>query len=949
MTGKGPDRMKLGNLVRSSILILGILSLVLLPLQSVEGDARPTIRIGVLNHTTYADQDANGEWQGLDIECMINVAQRAGFQVEFVDSLLEPDFLGELDRGTYDIVADVVRTPEREQHYLFTDESIGYTSSTLAVRSDDERWDYGNSEQVANMRIGVIASYANNRAFRHWCETHGVVPEVIEYSDISQMTAALLAGNIDGEVYTAVYEQERDDRLRTIMRFLPQSFYYAFRRDDMALKNRVDRALAEIIAGNPDYLTNLKSKYEEQYEVNVLPFSVAERQYIAAHPILTVAVIDHDEPYYMKGTDGADAGIIPDYYALAAEGTGFQFRYTVYGNMEEAAAAVKEGKADLLGLFSNGLVASQHYGLALTDAYFEVNRVLLVRMDQDPATMKRIAIRKGMPDSLLAKLRSDFSSAELVVYSSAQQSFDAVRDGDSEAVLLGLPSATWQLNQTNTNAYRILPMPGAAFELCGAVNNDNPLLCSILNKRIAATKDSFSGIVARNTMPKGDWHTTLLRIPPVFLLLIVVILLALVVGLIWALVMLRARQRERSAILTAQADTERQKLKVEAMQKNAEERNAFFANISHDMRTPLNAIMNFIGLAEKDGLSVEQRSQYLQKASSSSQLMLDLIDDTLTVSKLSSGKLVLHPKPCQLRQLFEAVAAPIKEAADRKNLTFQVDFQKLPDTVVRADHLSVEKIFLNLLSNAVRYTPEGGHIWYTAEQVSADAGQAAYVITVRDDGIGIRESFMPKLFEPFAQEKRQGYESVGTGLGLSIVRRLVSLMDGTITVDSILGKGTTFVVRLCFEPAVEEEPVNRAAEILPGAPDLQGKNVLLCEDNELNREIAIALLSDKGMTVVSAEDGRQGLTLFEDSAPGAFDAILMDIRMPVMDGIEATRAIRALSRPDAQTIPIIAMTADAFADDIQRCLDAGMRAHLAKPINPSLMFEVLRQQIHRSS
>ena len=446
-------------------------------------------------------------------------------------------------------------------------------------------------------------------------------------------------------------------------------------------------------------------------------------------------------------------------------------------------------------------------------------------------------------------------------------------------------------------------------------------------------------------MPKGDWQTTLLRIPSVFLLLIVVILLALVVGLIWALIMLRARQRERAAILTAQAETERQKIKVEAMQKNAEERNAFFANISHDMRTPLNAIMNFIGLAKKAGLSVEQRNQYLQKAASSSQLMLDLIDDTLTVSKLSSGKLVLHPELCQLRQLLEAVASPIKEAADRKKLTFQVDFQNLSDIVIRADHLSVEKIFLNLLSNAVRYTPEGGHIWYTAAQAAAAAGQAAYVITVRDDGIGMGESFLPKLFEPYAQEKRHGYASVGTGLGLSIVKRLVSLMDGTITVESRLGKGTTFVVRLCFETASEGKMVNRVAKILPEVPDLQGKNILLCEDNELNREIAIALLSDKGMTVVSAEDGRQGLALFEDSTPSSFDAILMDIRMPVMDGIETTRAIRALPRPDAQTIPIIAMTADAFADDIQRCMEAGMQAHLAKPIHPSLMFEALRQQM----
>ena len=945
MAGKGPDRMKLGNLVRSSVLILGIVSMVLLPLQLAEGDARPMVRVAVLNHTTYADQDANGEWQGLDVECMINVAQRAGFQVEFVDSLLDPDFLGGLDRGSYDIVADVVRTPEREQQYLFTDESIGYTNSTLAVRSDDERWDYGNSEQVANMRIGVITSYANNQAFRYWCEAHGVSPKIIEYSDVYQMTSALLAGNIDGEVYTAVYEQERDDRLRTIMRFLPQSFYYAFRKDNMDLKNRVDRALAEIIAGNPGYLTSLKSKYEEQYEVNVLPFSLAERQYIAAHPILTVAVIAHDEPYYIKGKDGADAGIIPDYYALVAEGTGFEFRYAVYENMAEAVAAVKEGEADLLGLFSNGLVASQRYGLVLTDAYFGVNRVLLTRMDQDPAKIRHVAVRKGIPDSLLAKLRSDFSSAEMVVYSGAQQSFAAVQGGEAEAVLMGMPSATWQLNQTKTNAYRILPIAGASFDLCGAVNSDNLLLGSILNKRIAVTKDNFSGIVARNTMPKGDWQTTLLRIPSVFLLLIVVILLALVVGLIWALIMLRARQRERAAILTAQAETERQKIKVEAMQKNAEERNAFFANISHDMRTPLNAIMNFIGLAKKDGLSVEQRNQYLQKAASSSQLMLDLIDDTLTVSKLSSGKLVLHPELCQLRQLLEAVASPIKEAADRKKLTFQVDFQNLSDIVIRADHLSVEKIFLNLLSNAVRYTPEGGHIWYTAAQAAAAAGQAAYVITVRDDGIGMGESFLPKLFEPYAQEKRHGYASVGTGLGLSIVKRLVSLMDGTITVESRLGKGTTFVVRLCFETASEGKMVNRVAKILPEVPDLQGKNILLCEDNELNREIAIALLSDKGMTVVSAEDGRQGLALFEDSTPSSFDAILMDIRMPVMDGIETTRAIRALPRPDAQTIPIIAMTADAFADDIQRCMEAGMQAHLAKPIHPSLMFEALRQQM----
>ena len=445
-------------------------------------------------------------------------------------------------------------------------------------------------------------------------------------------------------------------------------------------------------------------------------------------------------------------------------------------------------------------------------------------------------------------------------------------------------------------------------------------------------------------MPKGDWQTTLLRIPSVFLLLIVVILLALVVGLIWALIMLRARQRERAAILTAQAETERQKIKVEAMQKNAEERNAFFANISHDMRTPLNAIMNFIGLAKKDGLSVEQRNQYLQKAASSSQLMLDLIDDTLTVSKLSSGKLELRLEPCRAMELLATVALPVRELAEHKKIDFQVDFSQMQDDMILADQLNIEKIFLNLLTNAVRYTPQGGHIWYIVSQEEQEAGKACYVMTVRDDGIGIHEDFLPHLFEPFAQEKRKGYESVGTGLGLSIVDRLVRLMGGSIEVKSKPGEGTAFRVILSFA-RVQESQVPLRQDISYDHTKLSGKTVLLCEDNALNREIAIALLKDKNMSVVCAENGEIGVNIFSASAAAEFAAILMDVRMPVMDGLQATREIRSLQRPDAKQIPIIALTADAFADDIQKCREAGMNDHVAKPVNPEVMFSVLLRNL----
>lgn len=935
--------MEKGRFMRNILSCFALLCCVLfvmgLPVFAEPAGIRPTIKVGVLNHSTYADRDKQGIWHGLDIECMISIAQRAGLDVEFIDSSLDSDFLGSLNHHTYDIVADVVKTPEREADYLFTDEAIGYTLSTMAVRADDDRWDYGNIEQVSYMRIGILSSYANNADFRKWCTEHGVTPEIIEYPDIVQMKKALLDGEIDADVYTAVYHEDAD-KLRTIMKFLPESFYYAFRKDDLALKNQVDHALFQILAGNVDYLQGLKSKYDEQYKVNIVPFSAAERAYLAEHPVITIAVLDHDAPYYEKKLDGADGGIIPDYYALIAKDTGLCFRYAAYANLDEAVAEIKCGKADVLGLFSNGIIASQQYGLVLTDSYYTVSRVLLTKAGKNLSGLDSIAVRSGTPDALLGNIRTEFSEAELKSYASAEECFAAMAMGKTAAVLLGLPSATWQINQTNANAYSIIPMHGASFELCGAVSNDNSILCSILNKRIAATKDNFSGIMAKDTLAQSDWKTAISRVPPHVLLMTFCLLLALVLGLAWSIIRLRIRERERNAVLAAQAETEKEKLQIAAIQKNAEERNTFFANISHDMRTPLNAVMNFIRLARKETQPPEQKENYLAKAEASSKLMLDLIDDTLTVSKLSGGKLQLHPEPCRAIELLEMVALPVKELAERKDIDFQVDFSRMEDEMILADRLNIEKIFLNLLTNAVRYTPQGGHIWYTVRQEEKEKETARYIITVRDDGIGIHADFLPHLFEPFAQEKRKGYESVGTGLGLSIVDRLVRLMGGSVEVKSKPGAGTAFMVTLSFA-RVQEDQVPLRQDIPYDSTKLSGKTVLLCEDNALNREIAIALLKDKNMSVVCAENGEIGMNIFSASAAGEFAAILMDVRMPVMDGLQATREIRSLQRPDAKQIPIIALTADAFADDIQKCLEAGMNDHIAKPVDPEVMFTVL--------
>jgi signal transduction histidine kinase len=942
-------RDKNGSVRRPARLFLALLcalSLLSVSAEAAEGAAQQTVKVAVLNNTLYADQDKNGVWSGMDVECMINIAQRAGFRVEFVDSGNDPDFLGNLDNGTYDIVADVSITPERREHYLFTDEIMGTINNTLSVRADDNRWDYGNIDQISRMKIGVLSSYANNADFRAWCGEHGITPAISEYGNTDAMHAALKSGEIDGEVCSAVGGSQYAQAFRTILKFLPESYGFAFRKDDVALKNKVDAAVSQILSVNIDYLTNLKNKYEVQFQSNLLPLSAAETRYIREHPVLTVAAAADDLPYYQRTPDGADAGILPDYYQLLADWTGLQFRYDVCATCQDAVSAVRSGQADVVGLYGNGLISAYQSGLMLSDSISSVSCILLTGPGTDLSGVQRIVSPERAADALRLGAGRVFPGAELTPCKNAQACFSAMKSGQADAALMGLYAATWLMNQTNSTSYSIVPVSGITYDVCIALREESQLLCSILNKGIAATRGSFTGITTRDTMPQSSLRAAVSRIPPAIALSVVGALLALVIGLAWAIVLLRRRQRERTAVLAAQAETERQKSRVEEMQRNTEARNQFFANISHDMRTPLNAILGFAALANRENLPEADRRAYLSKIQTSGTLLLDLINDTLTISKASSGKLELKPRPVRSRALFESIIVPIRQSALKKNITFTADYQGALDRTILADELSVQKILLNLLSNAVKFTPEGGRVSIRLFNDPPQGPDPDSVIVVSDSGVGMSPDFLPRVFDPFTQEKRQGYESVGTGLGLSIVKQLVDLMGGTIQVRSEEGKGTVFTVRLHFEEAAPED-AQRGEEAAVPEQDLSGRRVLLCEDNALNCEIAVALLQDRGIEAVVARNGLEGLQTFAQSRPGEFAAILMDVRMPVMDGYEATRKIRALDRPDAESIPILAMTADAFADDVQRCLDAGMNGHLSKPIDPALLYRTLQRLLSR--
>jgi PAS domain S-box-containing protein len=382
--------------------------------------------------------------------------------------------------------------------------------------------------------------------------------------------------------------------------------------------------------------------------------------------------------------------------------------------------------------------------------------------------------------------------------------------------------------------------------------------------------------------------------------------------------------------------------KLEADKAN-EAKSTFLSSMSHDLRTPLNGVLGFtdVAMREKDPL---KKQDYLGKIRSSGKLLLDLVNDTLELSRIESGKMTLDPQPVEGRDFWNSVVTALRPTAELKNIRIDTDPSSYPDKLIWIDRLKVQKVVLNLLSNAIKYTPAGGTVRFSVEELVPPVNGCTRRIVVSDTGIGMSAGFLTRLYEPFAQEHRpEAANVVGTGLGLSIVKRIVDLMGGSIKVESEMNKGTSFTVNLpipCAEAAKEAQKKTQEPQA-----SLAGKKALLCEDNYLNREIAVLLLKDQGIEVDCAENGKEGLEKFAASEPGFYDAVLMDLRMPVMDGCEATRRIRSLDRADAPIVPIIAMTADAFEEDFQRTKEAGMNAHVTKPIDPEKLMKILRENM----
>ena len=595
---------------------------------------------------------------------------------------------------------------------------------------------------------------------------------------------------------------------------------------------------------------------------------------------------------------------------------------------------MQSGEIDIAGPIIQDLYTQEQFQVILTDEIFDITPVVIYKGNEYRSSLSTIA---ATDTSLYSELMVSFlfPDAEIKQYDTQEECLEAVANGKAGATVI--PSSKINLlNESPMTKSLSFAEMAKRQELAMFTTRENRRAAAIINKAIEQSSYVLNGVVlAQNSV--SEKKMTLqdvfaeyggLAVGVSFVIIFVLLLL------VYSLSVSRKKQMEA--------------LK-EAQDANAANiaKTTFLNHMSHDIRTPMNAIVGFTDIAMKRKPDKEVEN-CLKKIRQSSEYLMTLINDVLDISRIESGKLEYKPVPADLRDIINTVSSIARGYMENRDLNFCVSREELKTPYVMADELRIREVLLNIISNAVKFTKDGGTISFVAENCPGNDEHHVIVrYRISDTGIGMSEEFQSRIFDEFTQENdgaRTSYK--GTGLGMAIAKKYVDLMGGKIEVSSRQGIGSTFTVEIPLR--IAEQVLTEKEEKLRKDMDLHGLHVLLAEDNDLNAEIAVSLLEEQGMIVTRAADGKSALLQFCNTAPGTFDLILMDIMMPEMNGYETTKAIRNLSdRPDGKEIPIIAMTANAFAEDVQAALDAGMDDHVAKPMDMDILISAIEKCVKR--
>ncbi len=878
------------------------------------------VRVGFYDFPYFQEIDEDGNYSGYSYEYLQAIAQFTGWEYEYVTTATSSECLELLKNGEIDLMGVVQRTPEREAIYDYPELSSGFSASLLVTDKNDLRYAYEDFDSFDSMTIGIQKNFARNRGLSDYCQKKQFSVKTITFDTKEDMLKAIAAKTIDAALISS---NQNSPDYRVIAKFAPSEVYYITTKGNQRVLDGLNKALEKLKMESPNFNTELYKKYYDFSEGQIAVLSKEEQAYLDGHPSLDVRYDPANPPFEMTNADGNPEGISIDIMKRISKAVGITFRYVP---VEKGSIAKRGPCRDCIYskmIYDYGWANS--HNVLITQPYIEVNYVTVYKKSNTKNI--RVALLRG---SYLTDIieKSTLEHGAVTYYDTVEECLDAVERGDEDYTFANAYESEYFLAQPKYHALNLRNLQVESQRLgIGVSKNADPMLYSILAKGLQSISgDELTEIIREHVNHGGETNFfDMLYTNPVQFLAISSTLVLLSAGLAFSLILYADNKKKKNVLESA--------ISVKSN---------FLSSMSHDMRTPMNAIigMSYLGM---DSADLGEAKQYHKEINQSGQYLLNLINDTLDMSKIEQDKMQFNPEPYYSSEFLESMTTMLQKKADDKGVFLRVEDRSNTDRAALIDKLRLQQIFINLINNAIKFTPPGGTVTFLVES-SADAdGMIGIRFTVQDTGIGMSEAFQEKMYLPFEQAAtaKTSAES-GTGLGLAIVQKLVGLMGGEIVCHSALGKGTEFVVTLHAKAV--EAPACAAQDALSKEKiqsTLRGKQVLLAEDHPLNTMIAVKLLERMEVTVETAENGEIAVEKFRNAPERHYDAILMDIRMPVLDGLQAAAALRKLDRADAKTIPIIAMTANAFEDDVQKSIDAGMNAHLSKPVDPQKLYAVL--------
>ncbi len=663
-------------------------------------------------------------------------------------------------------------------------------------------------------------------------------------------------------------------------------------------------------------------------------------------------------------------GITIDILDMIAEATGLTFRYQALPSGQITYEDLQRLQVDMVAGVETNEINKHATGIAMTDTYLHAKKVFVCKKGVvfRPDSEMVIAVDSGS-QTLEKVIREQYPMFRILYYNSTEDALSALLSGKADAVLQNQYTIERILGKPIYEDLQIVATASIGDSQCLAslvpidkdgenlISDDVSLLLSILNKGIAGLdQNQISFLIIKETT-ENTYQFTMWDMMYRYraAIMILLISLPLILFLIRKNHILRLKHSEQLAaqqraeeLAAINARMKEQQLLLMDSLKRAEEgsrtKTSFLFNMSHDIRTPMNAILGFAEIARHNIGDRDRLADCIEKILTSGKHLLHLIDNAMDMEKIENGRVTLTEDCCNLEECMEKARDALQSEIEKKQLRFEIDTSAAKDKWVYCDSIRIDQILSNLFSNAVKFNRQGGSVWVTLTQnTCAIREYAAYELRVKDNGIGMAPEFLPHIFEPFERERTSTVsQTQGVGLGMPITKNLVELMDGTIQVFSNLGQGTEFVLQFTFK-LKEQEQIQPFSDEAASAEDFSGKRLLLVEDNELNMEIARELLCEVGFLVETAQNGKIAVEMVRNSAAGYYDAILMDIQMPVMDGYQASREIRSLENRELAGIPIIALTANTFDGDKKEAMANGMDAHVAKPIDIGVLYEMLRR------